>query len=309
MGFVKKENATLFLVINAVLWGSSYVWNKMLLSYLPRFSILFLCSLGGLVATIIIFSGRLRGIDKSVILPAAAVSLLSIASNTFFMLALQHTTSSNTAFIVQTSVILTPIMMCVIERRRPEGRTIGGGVVALLGMFFITCNFGTFAFNIGDLLALCNAVFFTCFLVGLKTVCGKTDPVHFSLIHQAVNSAGFFILSALFEAGAVDYGGFRKPAFILLLAVSVAVTAATILLQSAAIKHERPERATLIYTLEPVAALVLAFLFVNERPEGLGPVLGSALILVSILWAGRRGQKRKERVNEVAPRSKAIQEL
>jgi hypothetical protein len=60
MGFIKKNNANIFLFINAFLWGSSYVWSKMLLSFLPQFAILFICSLGSLASTIAVFRNYRR---------------------------------------------------------------------------------------------------------------------------------------------------------------------------------------------------------------------------------------------------------
>lgn len=283
MGFVKKENAFVFLVLNAVLWGSSYVWSKMLLGYLPRFSILFLCALGGLAAIIVLFPGKLRSISIASVLPAAAVSLLSIISNIFFMLALEHTSSSNTAFIVQTSVFLTPIMMALLERKKPQGRTLVCAASAMAGIFLITCDIQTFRFNIGDLLALCNAFFFSAFLVGLKTLCSKIEPVQFSFIHQATNTIGFLVLALFFDSGNIDLRGLISPVFVLLAAASILVSSSTVLLQSAAIKYIRAEKATIIYTLEPVAALVLSMLFIGERFTGWGPAVGCTVILISVM--------------------------
>ena len=283
MGFIKKGNAQFYLLFNALLWGSSYVWSKMLLGYLPRFSILSVCSLGSLITTVIMFYPSLKTIKPGAILSSAAISILSILSNTFFMFSLQYTSSSNTAFIVQMSVILTPVIMAVIEKRMPDRKICIGAVTAMAGMFILTCDFSDFSMNPGDLLALGNALFFSLFLTALKFSSKRTDPVHFSIIHHGTNSIAFIAMAVFFEASLVDPGRLGSLTFAALILASIFVASATALVQSSAIKYIRPERATIIYTFEPVAALMLAAVFIGERLDGVKSAAGFVLILASVI--------------------------
>lgn len=285
MGFIKKSNAPVFLFLNAFLWGSSYVWSKMLLEYLPRFSILFICSLGGLVSTLAIFYRSIRTIDRSALLPSIITSIFSILSNTFFMFALQYTSSSNTAFIVQTSVILTPLIMAVIEKKMPGGKIILSAFVAMCGLFLLTCDFKSFRLNTGDLLALGNAVFFSIFLASLNVNSKKVNPVHFTFIHHSLNTVVFLCMSLLMESPLINLQKLHSPIFGLLIAASMSVSVITVLVQSAAIKFVRPEKATLIYTFEPVTALLLAFVFIGEQLNGAKSVIGCVLILLSVIYS------------------------
>ena len=304
MKIITEKNAALFLAFNAVLWGTSYVLSKMLLSFLPRFSILFLCSLGGLVLTVILFHRSLKSISLRTMAVSAGISGFSVLSNTFFMLALQFTSSSNTAFIVQLSVVFTPFLMAIIEKKLPEGKTVFSVATALLGLFLLTCNIGTFSFNPGDMLALGNAFFFSVFLTSQKIFLQKANPVHFMLVHHCTNTAVFLTLAAVFEFRSIDYSGLISPAFALLMGLSIFIAGATVLIQSVAIRHVRPEKATLVYTLEPVATLVLAYIFIGERLEGFGPVAGCLLILLSIvhpLFFRKRRQKQLRALVPVSP--------
>lgn len=282
MSFVKKSNAMVFLVLNAVMWGSTYVWSKMLLSYLPRFSILFLCSLGGIISTYILFHRQIKAIPRASLLPSLIVSSFSILSNTFFMLALQHTSSSNTAFIVQMSVIFTPLLVALSSGRMPQKRIFGSAFTALAGLFLITCDFNDFHINVGDLLAVCNALFFSLFLTGQNRILGKVDPVHFSFIHHISNAFVFAALACVFEVRGLHVERLASPVFAALISVNILFSVVTVLFQSVAIKHVKPEHATLIYTLEPVTTLILAWNFMNEQPDGLKSAAGCLLILAAI---------------------------
>lgn len=283
MGFVKKSNAAGFLFLNSVLWGSSYVWSKMLLNYLPRFTVLSICSLGALVTTVILFFRHMKGIRLRDVGLSLLVSLFSIISNSFFMLALQYTSSSNTAFIVQMSVVITPILMAVLEKKVPKGKVLAGAGIALLGLFMITCDFNNFHLNTGDLLALGNALFFSLYLVSLNRIAKDVEPVHFTLVNHSANTLAFLAMAAFMEIGSINTSKLASPVFALLVGASVLVAVMTSLFQSAAIRYVRPEKATILYTFEPVTALLLAALLIGERLEGIKSAAGCVLILAAVV--------------------------
>jgi drug/metabolite transporter (DMT)-like permease len=293
MGMIKKSNASVFLLVNSFLWGSSYVWSKMLLGYLPRYTILLLCSLGGLISTLFFFRSRIKTVTRAILLPAVLVSLFSILSNTCFILALQYTSSSNAAFIVQLSVILTPLLMAVIEKKLPRGRVVLSASLALCGLFLMTCNFDGFSMGAGDLLALGNALFFSMHLIGLNYISKKVKPVQFTIVYHITNTVGFLVLALLLERQLVNLARLGSVEFTLLAAVSITVTVVTVLVQSTAIRYVRPEKATLIYTFEPLAAMLLALVFIGEKLQGLQSLAGCMLLLVSVLLHSYRGRTQK----------------
>lgn len=286
MEFIKKSNANIFLFVNAFLWGSSYVWSKMLLSFLPRFAILFICSLGGLVTTIAVFRKSLKGaMSINTVISSIVVSIFSIISNIFFMFALTYTSSSNAAFIVQISVILTPIIMAFVEKKLPDTRIFLAAFIALDGLFMLTCDFKTFRLNTGDLFALGNALFFSLHLAGLKVISKKVDSIKFTTLHHGLNTLVFFALTMISGMGSFEPEKLKTPVFLILAAASIFISAATVLIQSAAMKFARPEKAVLIYTLEPLTALLLALIFIGEKPAGIRAAVGGVLILISVFYS------------------------
>lgn len=282
MNIIKANNASAFMLVNAILWGSSYIWSKMLLGYLPYFTILFVFSLGGLAALSILFFRRIKSIDRKTVIIGMSIGGFSILSNIFSMLALKNTTSSNTAFIVQMSVIITPLIMSATERKLPGGRVIFSALSALTGLFLLTFDFSNFRFNPGDLFALANALFFSLYLTALKIYLGKTDPVQFTYVQHVTGTVVFLGMVLAFELRQIDYGRVDMPAFAI-LALSIAISVSTILIQSSAIKYVRPEKATIIYTFEPIAAAVLAYILIGERLAGIRAFAGCVLILFAIV--------------------------
>lgn len=284
MNMIKENNAPAFMLLNAVLWGSSYIWSKILLGSLPYFTILFAYFLGGLILLTAVFFRRIRGINLKTIAIGFGVGLLSVVSNVFCMLALGSTSSSNTAFIVQLSVVLTPLIMAVAERKAPGMRESLSAVLAVSGVLMLTCDFTRLSLNIGDLFALANALFFSLYLASLKLFAARTDPAQFTFMQHLTGTIVFSGLAALFDRklpGPESLG--LMPAAVLALSIVISVT--TILVQSSAIRFVRPEKATVIYTMEPVAAAVFAYALLGERLDGIRAFAGCLMILSAIIFS------------------------
>jgi len=285
MNFIKKSNAQLFLFINALLWGSSYVWSDLLLAYLPRFTILLLCSLGGLAVTAIIFFPAIRGIKAEEILPSLIVTVFSILSSTFLMLALQYTSSSNTAFVIQSSVVITPILMAVKDKHMPDCRVIVCAFISLAGLFLITCSFTDFRFNIGDIFAFCIALFFSLLLIGQRMISIKVSTERFSFLHYLYRSMIFLLLAGFIEFPNISITGLDTYKFILPAIASIIIAIITILFQSEAIRYVKPESAALIYMIEPLAALVLGSILIGGQLKGIQSVIGFVLVMAAVFFS------------------------
>lgn len=282
MNIIKANNASAFMVLNAILWGSSYIWSKLLLGYLPYFAILFVFSLGGLAILSALFFKRIKTIDRRTVIVGMAIGGFSVLSNIFCMLALKSTSGSNTAFIVQMSIIITPFIMSVADKKMPGRRVIFSAMTALAGLLLLTCDFSNFKFNPGDLFALANALFFSLYLSALKIYSGKTDPVQFTFIQHVTSTVVFMGLALVFEMGQIDFGHINMTALAILV-LSTVISVSTILIQSSAIKYVQPEKATIIYTLEPVSAAVFGFMLIGERLSGIKTFAGCVLILFAIV--------------------------
>ncbi len=291
MRIITIKNAQFFLLLNAIFWGSSYIWSKMLLSFLPSFSILSICAAISLAATFAIFRKQLNNFSKKVIITSALISLVSVISNTFCMLALKRTSGSNTAFIVQLSIVITPVIMAILEKKHPTARTILLALSAIVGIYLITCAGKGFNINTGDIFALCNALFFSMFIALQNKFSHLINPVQFTFIQHLTNLLMFFVLALIFETGSINFGNILNPMFFLLIGLNSAVTIFTALFQSSAIKYVRPESATIIYAFEPVITALLGAVLLGERFTGITSYIGCAIILLTVIVSAIQPRK------------------
>ena len=283
MNMINTKNAQIFLLLNSIFWGSSYIWSKMLLSYLPQFSILLICSICGLVCTLAVFGKKLIAINLKGLFISFLVCLVSVLSNTFCMLALGRTSGSNTAFIVQLSIVITPTIIALLDKRLPSGKTTALALIAILGIYFITCNGKGLSIGPGDFFALCNAVCFSIFLALQNKTSHLINPAQFTFVQHSTNTVAFCILAFIFETGKINITLLHCPTFLLLIGLNSIVVIFTAIFQSSEIKFVRPESATILYSFEPVVAGILGIALLGEKFGGGRYIIGCLLILLSAL--------------------------
>ena len=283
MKIITKANAQFFLLLNALFWGSSYIWSKMLLKLLPPFFILFICSILGLLITFAIFKKHLTAFNKRNIAICILISLVSVLSNTFCMLALTRTSSANTAFIVQLAIIITPIIMSILDRKAPSPKIIISALLAMGGIYLITCYGNGLQINSGDIFALCNAVCFSLYIALQNKFLHEVNPIQFTFIQHATNFTAFLSLALIFETGSISFLNTLSPLFFVLIGLNAMVIIFTSLFQSSAIKYVRPENATILYSFEPVTTALLGAIILGEKFTGIHAIVGCFIILLSVI--------------------------
>ncbi len=200
---------------------------------------------------------------------------------------LQHTTTSNSAFITGLFAVFTPLIGSVFYRRLPSRSIVISVAIAVFGLFLLTGADLTLGF--GDAITLVTAVFFGIWFVQTGAFANRFDVVTLTcveLLALALFAVPFVVVDGLGEltaqaAFAVVFTGLGCSAF----AFSIQVWAQ---------RRIEPARASIINLLEPVVAGFVGYA-VGER-LGWGGYLGAAIILVGILVAelgARRTQARE----------------
>jgi drug/metabolite transporter (DMT)-like permease len=202
---------------------------------------------------------------------------------------LQHTTTSNSAFITGLFAVFTPLIASVVYRRKPNETVVVSVALAVFGLFLLTGAQPTLGF--GDAITLVTAFFFGIWFVLTGAWANRFDVVSltcvellalaaFAVPFVAVDGLGEVTAQSLF---AVVFTGLGCSAF----AFSIQVWAQ---------RKVEPARASIINLLEPVVAGFVGYA-VGER-LGWGGYLGAAIILTGILVA-EVGARRRQGVSPV----------
>jgi drug/metabolite transporter (DMT)-like permease len=207
---------------------------------------------------------------------------------------LEHTTTSNSAFITGLFVVFTPLIQAVVTRRLPDRNIALAVAIAIVGLFLLTG--AQLTMGKGDALTLACAFFFGAWIFLGGRYAQRFDPIALTagqMVVLALLAVPFVLVDGM---GTVDGDVLMAGLITGVLCSAVAFT-----LQLWGQRFVEPSRAAVILTFEPVVAGIVGYA-VGERLDGNG-YLGAALILTSILLAEFGAWRRRPRGPEAGPSS------
>jgi drug/metabolite transporter (DMT)-like permease len=281
---VQARRAEFILILVTAAWGLTFPLIKSALADAAPMTFLALrFTLAALILAPFL-AGPLRVPDWRA---AGAGLLLGVILGTGWVLqtfGLTLTTASKSAFLTGTCVVFVPVFSRWFERGRPERSAVTGALVAALGIALLTRP-ESMRFNLGDWLTLGCAVMFALEIVALQILSQRHAPWAFmwpAIAATALMAAAGAILERPQVAwtprlmGAIAFTG-------------IVATALALVLHMRWQRETSSVRAGVIYSLEPVFALVFAAMFFGERMPP-ASLVGAAVVVSGVLISelGRR---------------------
>jgi drug/metabolite transporter (DMT)-like permease len=187
-------------------------------------------------------------------------------------------------------VVLVPIAAFLFLSERPAGRVAAAVPVVLIGVVLISGVVGADAYGsdpaLGVLFGILTAVAYSGFLLTLRA--GSADPRRSAgaLFHATLASA-LVVLPVGWLLGELQLRT-SWEAFWWLLTLALTSQVLGWLLIAAALPRAPAAVSSVVLTLQPVAAVLLAIVLVDEDPSPV-QLLGVAVVLAGIILAtGRR---------------------
>jgi drug/metabolite transporter (DMT)-like permease len=189
---------------------------------------------------------------------------------------LQHTTTSDSAFITGLFVVFTPVIETVARRRLPARSVMGAVAMASVGLFLLTG--ARLGLGRGNTLTLgCAAAFGLWIYVGGQ-LANRFDPIALTCVQMATLA----VLCVPFVA-IEGVGHVTGRVWLAVFVTGVLCSAVAFTLQLWGQRRIEPARAAVILLFEPVVAGFVGYA-VGER-LGLRGYAGAVVILASILVA------------------------
>ncbi|MGZ8763155.1 MAG: DMT family transporter [Acidimicrobiia bacterium] len=226
-----------------------------------------------------------RPSDSNRTLVWGGVAIGAIATGAYFCqnLGLQHTSTSNSAFITGLFAVTTPIIESIVFRRAPRRAIWVAVAMSVFGLFLLTGAEPSLGF--GDSVTLVTAVLFGFWFVLIGVFTNRLDSICLTAV-QLVVIAALSLPIALIEG----FGALSSDAWIAILFTGIGCSAIAFSLSVWAQRTIEPSRASLLNLLEPVVAGIIGYA-VGERLLVVG-YLGAALILAAIVVAERGTHRR-----------------
>ncbi|MDO5712823.1 MAG: DMT family transporter [Tissierellia bacterium] len=293
----QRQKADLMLILVALSWGFSYYFVDLAMMELGSFTLnayRFFVAFG--IAFLFSFP-QLKSPNKTTLLHSLGCGFLLFLVYIGANMGVKYTTLSNTGFLASMTVIFTPIFAFLYYRRVPKPHTFLSVILCFIGICLLTLGDG-FTINMknfkGDiasiLCAICyaNHLLFTEYAVKKKTVDAYQLSVYQFFVCGLLNVIAAFI----WESPILPSSGKIWAATLFL---SVFCTGMAFVVQAIAQKFTTATRVGIIFSLEPVFAGIVAFIFAGER-LGLRAYIGAFLMVTSIfimelapiIWKKRR---------------------
>ena len=278
----RRLAADLALLAVAGFWGLTFPLGKIVLSTLGpftylavRFSIAALTLIASLMA-------RRAPVPWRAWLLGGAVGAVLFLGYALQTSGLALTTASKSGFITGLSVAMVPVISAAWFRRAPRPTVLAGIAVATAGLALLSLTEAA-RVSPGDLLVLGCAFCFALHIVLIGRLARAFDPLGF-VTAQIVTVAVLSAVAAFTERPVPAVAAAPAAIWGMIAFMAVTGTIGAFLIQVWAQRFTSASHTGLMFTFEPVAAALAAYLILGEVLAG-RQALGAALILAGIVLA------------------------
>jgi len=286
-----RFKAHLALLLCSLLWGVTFVVVKDALTDSSVFAYLAARFILALPPMAWFYGAALRKLSASDFRAGVRIGILMFGGYAFQTAGIAVTTPSKAAFITGFSVVLVPVLMALIWRRRISGWAWAGAFASFAGLYYLTVpREGIADLNRGDLLVMGCTLCYALQIIFIERYSGEHSVAGLSFLQVAVTAA--FSFAAVPLVAAAHWEPFRfhlTPGLIFAVVVTaVFTTAIAYPLLVWGQSHTSATNTALILAGEPVFAAITSFIVLHER-LGARALVGAALILAGILVAELKG--------------------
>ncbi len=293
----KQTLSTIALSIMALIWGLSYVGvTDALNNGWGPFPIIFIRSL---IAAIVIlpFTVKKDWKDKKIYTHGLLLGISSFLGYAFQTYGQRLTSIGETSFITSLYVVLIPIILrIVIKRREPWFIFVSCGI-AVLGCFLLNVKI-PFSFDkehlVGNLIVLAGALFFALqiMLIGKYTKEGD-DPLQLSVVNLIVMA--FLSLIVLSIIGDFNFHVKGLPSVIW---VGLLSSGLCTVFQMYGERNLPTTVSGIIMSLESVFGAIFAFIIFHESMTWI-QVVGCVLIIIPVIIVQLPHKRKEDKEKEV----------
>lgn len=282
-----RTRADLSLAFCSLLWGVTFVVVKNALGHASVF--LFLAARFS-VATVLmlLWSWRtFRQIERVDLFAGIRLGFFMFMGYAFQTAGLQYTTPSKSGFVTGSSVVFVPLLLALFWGKRLTWGAYAGAFVAMFGLYYLTIPAQGIAYlNRGDVLTFVAAGLYGVHIILVGEYTQQHSAKALSLIQVAACAGMAWITAGAAAAIRWQPARFewRWELYVGILICAVFATAVAFSIQLWAQQYTSSSHAAILFTLEPVFAVITSYLLIGER-LGRRAIIGAAFVLVGILVA------------------------
>lgn len=286
----RSHKGELLLLLAALIWGSSYIFQKMGMDYVGPFTFGFFRFCIGALALLPVIMAFDRGkrkqgrtdeipawTDRTLLAGSILCGLTQFGAGSLQQIGLIYTTAGKAGFITSMHIVIVPLLM-IFLRRKVGFFTWIGVALAVFGMYLLCMTEG-FSLRLGDGLVLGCAIIYALQILLIDYYAVRTDPIRLAAMQ--------FLLAGLLSG--VCMLGFEHLQWAMVIACAIPILYTGFLEVAAAYTLEifgqqttPPAVTAIILSLESVFAVVCGALVLGEHMTG-REMMGCTLMLAAFL--------------------------
>jgi drug/metabolite transporter (DMT)-like permease len=242
----------------AAIWGSTFIVTKGALDSVNPAAMV---AIRFLISALLLLPWVLKRKNKTALMKESFI--LSLFLSTLFLAqttGLLYTSASNSGLITGLFIIFIPIFMFLLRGEKPTWLQAASAGLAISGMWLLTG--GVNGFNLGDALTLAAAAAYSAHLIFTDKYVKAGADIVMLAFHQFWMVSLFAFSIALFTGSQMGVFSLKGRWSIIFLAIFPTLTAFYI--QMLAQKTSKPFKVGIIFTLEPVFAVIFAWTLGGE---------------------------------------------
>lgn len=273
-----STKANLYLLGITAIWGATFPLIRSAVADVdPYLFVTVRFSIASLIMLFLVIH-ILKQSSMKIVLGSLVMGSLNSIAYISQTVGLQTTSSSRSAFITGFCVILVPFISPFFKLGRPRILDIVCSVISLIGLYILT-GADLHNMNVGDRWTFLCAITFGLQITALQYFSSQTHNYRLLTFYQLLFTIPLSLVFSLHTN--------IKPLVYsnVLIALSFCAIFATAIAFSVQTKYQKfttANQAALIFSLEPVFAALIGYLYNHEiltKPE----MLGGSLILISIM--------------------------
>ena len=304
---MNKKLHIFFLFMAALLWGTTFVAQRMGADYVGAFTYLAARSWVAVVflTPLVHIMDRFfdqRGVDnrrprnaadrRLLILAGCLSGVMLCAASATQQIGIAYTTASKAGFITALYVVLVPLLS-VFVGRRPSPQIWACVLLALFGMYLLCMKADNLTLEVGDAWELVCAFLFAVEILILSYFSSRVDAVRLSRMQFLVVAILSTVLMFLTEHPTAGDVRLALPA---ILYAGIFSSGIAYTLQIFGQDGVNPTVASLVMSLESVFSALSGWLVLHERMS-VRELSGAALMFLAIIFAQLEIKPRRKRAS------------
>lgn len=278
---MKRFKAELLLFLTATIWAGTFPIVKVSMTTIPPFYFVGIRFLTASLLFTAIYFRKLKFNSKGIIAAGLLLGFFQALGFITQTIGMIYTTASNSALITGITILIVPFAQYAVLKKKVHIENWIGVIIVLAGLYMLTKP-DVNGLNIGDLITLICTFAWAFYIIYVDVYTNRYDITTLIFIQL------WFVVIASFGAGAMleDFSAIKFSAGELasFAYMGIMATFVTTILLNRFQKETTPIRASIIYTWEQPAAVLLSVLFINEHFSA-WQLVGGAIMIAGILFS------------------------